>query len=139
MLKFFIDIEGTVLDDLKSRNFLTFNCSQIAKLIADRTNDNQDYRDAMIIDRFVDLTIYVVRQGNLDRRQLPDIEQLYREKKFNNMAIVLNGVSHNRSSYGYGYGYGYGYSYNYYYNEDKEYSVWHRRWHKLKGLFKKRH
>lgn len=95
--------------------------------------------DAMIIDRFVDLTIYVVRQGNLDRRQLPDIEQLYREKKFNNMAIVLNGVSHNRSSYGYGYGYGYGYSYNYYYNEDKEYSVWHRRWHKLKGLFKKRH
>ncbi|MBQ8775149.1 MAG: polysaccharide biosynthesis tyrosine autokinase [Alistipes sp.] len=95
--------------------------------------------DAMIIDRFVDLTIYVVRQGNLDRRQLPDIEQLYREKKFNNMAIVLNGVSHNRSSYGYGYGYGYGYSYNYYYNEDKEYSVWQRRWHKLKGLFKKRH
>lgn len=92
--------------------------------------------DAMIIDRFVDLTIYVVRQGNLDRRQLPDIEQLYREKKFNNMAIVLNGVSNNRSSYGYGYGYGY--SYNYYYNEDKEYSVWHRRWHKLKGLFKKR-
>lgn len=95
--------------------------------------------DAMIIDRFVDLTIYVVRQGNLDRRQLPDIEQLYREKKFNNMAIVLNGVSHSRSTYGYGYGYGYGYSYNYYYNEDKEYSVWHRRWHKLKGLFKKRH
>lgn len=95
--------------------------------------------DAMIIDRFVDLTIYVVRQGNLDRRQLPDIEQLYREKKFNNMAIVLNGVSHNRSSYGYGYGYGYGYSYNYYYNEDKEYSPWQRRLHRLKGLFKKRH
>ena len=92
--------------------------------------------DAMIIDRFVDLTIYVVRQGNLDRRQLPDIEQLYREKKFNNMAIVLNGVSHNRSSYGYGYGYGY--SYNYYYNEDKEYSPWQRRLHRLKGLFKKR-
>lgn len=93
--------------------------------------------DAMIIDRFVDLTIYVVRQGNLDRRQLPDIEQLYREKKFSNMAIVLNGVSHNRSSYGYGYGYSY--SYNYYYNEDKEYSVWQRRLHRLKGLFKKRH
>ena len=53
------------------------------------------------------------------------------------MAIVLNGVSHNRSSYGYGYGYSY--SYNYYYNEDKEYSVWQRRLHRLKGLFKKRH
>ena len=44
MLKFFIDIEGTVIDDLKSRNFLTFNCSQIAKLIADRTKDSQETR-----------------------------------------------------------------------------------------------
>lgn len=65
--------------------------------------------DAMIIDRLVDLAIYVIRQGNLDRRHLPDIEQLYREKKFRNMCVVLNGVTTTRHSYGYGYGYGYGY------------------------------
>ena len=62
----------------------------------------------MIIDRLTDLTVYVIRQGNLDRRHLPDIEQLYREKKFHNMSIVLNDVTGSKRSYGYGYGYGYG-------------------------------
>ena len=41
--------------------------------------------DALITDRLADLTIYVIREGLLDRRQLPDIEKLYREKKFHNM------------------------------------------------------
>lgn len=90
--------------------------------------------DAMIIDRLVDLTIYVIRQGNLDYRQLPDIEQLYREKKFHNMSVILNGVTSHKSTYGYGYGYGYGYSYGD--NENK--SVWRKRWDKVKKLFKKR-
>lgn len=49
--------------------------------------------DAIITDRLADLSIYVVREGLLDRRQLPDIERLYREKKFHNMAIILNGAS----------------------------------------------
>ena len=38
--------------------------------------------DAVITDRLADLCIYIVREGVLDRRQLPDIERLYREKKF---------------------------------------------------------
>ena len=37
--------------------------------------------DAIITDRLADLSIYVVREGLLDRRQLPDIERLYREKE----------------------------------------------------------
>ncbi|MDE5637495.1 MAG: polysaccharide biosynthesis tyrosine autokinase, partial [Alistipes sp.] len=68
--------------------------------------------DAMICDRLCDLCIYVVREGLLDRRQLPDIERLYREKKFHNMCVVLNG-STGTNHYRYGYGYGYGYSYGY--------------------------
>lgn len=36
--------------------------------------------DATIANRVADLTIFVVRAGKLDRRQLPDIEQLYEEK-----------------------------------------------------------
>ena len=59
--------------------------------------------DAIIIDRLVDLTVYVIRQGFLDRRQLPDIEMLYREKKFRNMCVILNSVTHNGHRYGYGY------------------------------------
>ena len=93
--------------------------------------------DAMIIDRFVDLTVYVIRQGNLDRRQLPDIEQLYQDKKFKNMSVLLNGMTHSKRSYGYGYGYGYGYNYCYY-SEDNA-PTWKRNWHKFKRLFKKRH
>ena len=91
--------------------------------------------DAMIIDRLVDLTIYVIRQGNLDRRHLPDIEKLHREKKFHNMSIVLNGVTNGKRTYGYGTGYGYGYGY---YSENDDASPWRRRWKSFTKLFKKR-
>ena len=64
--------------------------------------------DAIITDRLADLCIYIVREGVLDRRQLPDIERLYREKKLHNMCIVLNSTRARRHGYGYGYGDGYG-------------------------------
>lgn len=73
--------------------------------------------DASIANRIADLTLFVVRAGRLDRRQLPDIERLYADHKLRNMAVVLNGVEHGGHGYGYGYGYygryGYGYGYGY--------------------------
>lgn len=69
--------------------------------------------DATIANRIADLTIFVVRAGKLDRRQLPDIEKLYQEKKLKNMALVLNGANPERHGYGYSYWYGYGYGYGY--------------------------
>lgn len=89
--------------------------------------------DAMIIDRLVDLTMYVIRQGNLDRRHLPEIEKLYRDKKLHHMGIVLNGVTHSKRTYGYGYGYGYGY-----FSDNEEPTAWRKRWKKFKKLFRKR-
>lgn len=67
--------------------------------------------DATIANRIADITIFVVRAGRLDKRQLPDIEKLYQEKVLNNMALILNGADLERRGYGnYGYGnYGYGY------------------------------
>lgn len=66
--------------------------------------------DATIANRVADLTIFVVRAGKFDRRQLPDVQSLYDEHKLNNMALVLNGTDLKRWGYGYGhYGYGYGY------------------------------
>ena len=62
--------------------------------------------DAAIVNRVADLTIYILRAGLMDRRQLPELEKLYRQGKFRNMSLVLNGVRYNRSGYGYGYGYG---------------------------------
>lgn len=68
--------------------------------------------DATIANRIADITIFVVRAGRLDKRQLPDIEKLYQEKVLNNMALILNGADLERHGYGYGsYGYGYGYGY----------------------------
>lgn len=46
--------------------------------------------DATISNRISDLTIFVVRAGRLDRRQLPDMEELYRENKLSNMALILS-------------------------------------------------
>lgn len=64
--------------------------------------------DATIAGRVADMTIFVVRAGRLDRRQLPDLETMYEEKKLRNMAIILNGADFSHKGYGYGYGYGYG-------------------------------
>ncbi|WP_449038463.1 GumC family protein, partial [Parabacteroides goldsteinii] len=58
--------------------------------------------DAAIVNRVADLTIYILRAGLMDRRQLPELEKLYRQGKFRNMSLVLNGVRYNRSGYGYG-------------------------------------
>ena len=78
--------------------------------------------DATIISHEADLTIFVVRAGLLDRSMLPELQRNYDEKKYNNMAILLNGTDaehhygyHHRYGYGYGrYGYGYGrYGYGY--------------------------
>lgn len=70
--------------------------------------------DASIIDRVSDLTAFVIRAGKTDRRQLPEIEKLYNERKLTNIAILLNGVNLNKFGYGYGYGmYGYGTGYDY--------------------------
>jgi len=65
--------------------------------------------DAAIVNRLADLTIYVIRAGNMDKRQLPELEKMYQQDKFHNMSIVLNGVKEKRTGYGYQYGYGYGY------------------------------
>lgn len=59
--------------------------------------------DALVLDRLVDLTVYVIRQGYLDRRELPEIEMLNREKKFRNMCTVLNSATQSNHKYGYGY------------------------------------
>lgn len=68
--------------------------------------------DAMIVNRLADITVFVIRAGNLDRRMLPDVEQLYNEGKLKNMCVALNGVSKAHiytSYYGYGYHSYYGY------------------------------
>lgn len=63
--------------------------------------------DAGIVNRIADLTIYVIREGKVDRRYLPELERLHQEGKFNYLTIVLNDCTSRNKKYGYGYGYGY--------------------------------
>lgn len=78
--------------------------------------------DTQIIEKQVDRTVFVVRAGLLERDMLPNLQRMYDEKRFKNMALVLNGTeplgrrygSHYGGEYGYQYGYG---SKDYYYSE----------------------
>lgn len=65
--------------------------------------------DAAIVTKFVDMTIFTVRAGMLDKRIIPVLNDLYESGRFTRMAVVLNGVDMESRGYGsYGYRYGYG-------------------------------
>lgn len=79
--------------------------------------------DSAIINREVDVTIFVIRAGLLERSMLPELQKNYDEKKYSNMAMLLNGTDaehhygYHRYGYGYGrYGYGKSHGYGYYGN-----------------------
>ena len=65
--------------------------------------------DTLLVSKYADMVMYVVRANYLDKRLLAVPQELYNDKKLPNMAIVLNDTDPKRS-YGYGYG-GYGYGY----------------------------
>lgn len=56
--------------------------------------------DSSITNRLADLTIFVLRAGKSDIRQLDDIQHLYDEGTLKNMCVLLNGVVFSRH-YGY--------------------------------------
>lgn len=92
--------------------------------------------DASIVNRVAEITLYVIREGILDRRYLAELERLHQEKKFNNMCVVLNDVKDKTTRYGYGYGYGYGY-----YTEDHQHKHKHvsSQVSVVKKIFKNKH
>ena len=89
--------------------------------------------DSMMISKFVDSTVFVVRQNYTKRNLLKYVDDLYQNKKLSNISLVLNDSVVGSGAYGYGYVYGYGYGYGYgqaygtnygdndgYYDEDEE-------------------
>lgn len=68
--------------------------------------------DASLITEVVDMTVFVMRAGRIDKNLLPNIEELYRSGRYNHMTMLMNCVDIKYKRYGYGkssYGYGYGY------------------------------
>lgn len=100
-----------LLTDFRTRyDYILIDCPPI-ELVA----------DTHIIEKYADRTIFVVRAGLLERSMLSELEALYTEHKFKNMAVLLNGTEGNGSyRYGYRYGYHYGYGSSYYYGNEKQ-------------------
>ena len=87
--------------------------------------------DTLLIAKYADMFMYVVRANYSDKRSLVVPDELYKENKLPNIAIVLNDVDSRRDGYGgYGYGgYGYGgYGYGGYgYGATEVKKPWYRR------------
>jgi capsular exopolysaccharide synthesis family protein len=65
--------------------------------------------DTLLISKFADVTVFVTRSGQTDKRLLDFSKNLSKTKKLKNMAYVVNGVGNGKAKgYNYGYGYGYG-------------------------------
>lgn len=61
--------------------------------------------DTLLISKYADAFIYVVRANYLEKNMLKISETLYKEKKLPSMCMLLNDTDVTK---GYGYGYGYG-------------------------------
>lgn len=62
--------------------------------------------DPRIMETVSDRCILVVRAGLFERSMLPELHEMYSNKTYKNMAVILNGVKLTNTHYGYGYGYG---------------------------------
>lgn len=100
-----------LIDAMRERyNYILIDCPPI-EIVA----------DTQIIERYCDRTLFVVRAGLLNREMLGELQNIYDEKRFKGLAVVLNGTHSGGSRYGYryGYSYGYGYGYGYHYHQKK--------------------
>jgi capsular exopolysaccharide synthesis family protein len=98
--------------------------------------------DSLLLGKYAQTTLFVVRHGHTPKIFLKMIDELYKQKKFNNMCLLFNGLKRRgllSSNYGYGYtGYGYGYTGYGYYINDKQKPGWKNGWGivgYVKGLF----
>jgi len=78
--------------------------------------------DSLLIAKYADAFIFVVRANYLEKQMLRIPQQMYQEKKLPNMSILLNDVDIS-NKYGYGGGYGYGYGYG----PETETEPWYKR------------
>jgi capsular exopolysaccharide synthesis family protein len=92
---------SNLLDSLRQEyDYIFLDCTPVVML-----------SDAVIVGKLADLTLFIIRAGLMDRRLLPDVEAIYKEEKFNNMAVLLNAATVFHGKYGYRqYGYHYGYA-----------------------------
>lgn len=77
--------------------------------------------DAMILTKFADHAIYIVRQGYTPIGTVKNVDEMHKAGKLSNLSILFNDVTVNKYGYGYGYSYKYGYTYGYGYSNGSGY------------------
>jgi capsular exopolysaccharide synthesis family protein len=82
--------------------------------------------DAFILGKFCDAVMYIVRQSYTVKKQLDNINEIYKMGKFSNLCIVFNDI---KSGGKYGSGYGYQTDYEYSYGNYKKQSLLKRLLH----------
>ena len=79
--------------------------------------------DTQIIEEYCDRTLFIIRAGLLHREMLGELQDIYDNKRFKGLSMILNGTHSGGGKYGYGYSYsysyGYGYGYGYHYHSKK--------------------
>ena len=83
--------------------------------------------DTLMISKYADTTLFVVRSGKTEKNLVSYSNKLNKDKKIINMGYIINDIDFS-SSYGYSYNYGYGYGYG----KDIEKTSW------LQKLIKKK-
>ncbi len=93
---------GPMIEWLKANyDYVFFDCPPV-EIVA----------DSLILNPYVDMTLFIIRAGLFDRSELSTLQALYTSNRYNNLAIILNGTDRVHGVYGhYGYGYSYGYGY----------------------------
>ena len=74
----------------KDYDYILFDCPPI-DIVA----------DAMIVNPLADMTLFIIRAGLFPKAMLPMLQELYDNKRYNNLSIVLNGTIDNGQGYGY--------------------------------------
>lgn len=102
---------GQLFNEVKKQfDYIIIDCSPVGLVT-----------DALLLSRYTDMVLYVVRQRYTYKKQINLIQGLENDRKFKKVDVIFNDV---KPIPGYGYGYGYGYSYNNkysygYYNDDQ--------------------
>lgn len=55
--------------------------------------------DTQLVSQWADRTLFIVRAGLLEKKALKELDEFYKEKRFKNMSVILNGTEALHSRY----------------------------------------
>ena len=80
--------------------------------------------DGLVLMKYSDINIYVVRQNFTTKEMLNNFNDTIIKNNVLNMNLIVNDISNDKTSHGYGYGYGNTYGYGYYAEDQIENKPW---------------